>query len=581
MNDRKHYERRMSALQQERQSWESHWRDLSDYILPRRGRFMGFGNKQNGQPNRGDKINSKIIDSTATFALNTLSSGMMSGITSPARPWFRLVTGDPAMMEFGPVKEWLSSVETTLRRVFATSNIYNCLQSTYEELGLFGTAALFVEEDYNDIVRGYPFTCGEYFVANSPRLAVDSIYRSFQLTVSQVVGRFGIEKCSQHVKAAYDRGDYDQWVTVCHAVEPNPHKLGVVPEFAGRRGSASPYIPADRKAFISCYWEQNSTDKGSFLSIGGYDEFPVMAPRWHLTGSDSWGRSPAMDALGDVKQLQHMEKTAAHAIDLMVKPPMQAPSALKNQPATILPGGITYVDAMSQGQGLRPTFEVNPRLNEFAMKEGEVRDRINRAFYADLFLMMAQSDRRQVTAREIDERHEEKMLALGPVLERLQNELLGPLIDRTFNILVRNSQAGWQGLTDKMVLPPPPPEMKGMDLKVDYISILAQAQKAVGTVGLERVAGFVGNLAAANPEVLDKFDMDQAVDEYGEMLGVSPRVIRSDVKVEALRQGRAKQQQAMQQAQAGMTAVQGAKVLSDVDTGQKNALTDILGMRVA
>tara|TARA_R110002050_G_scaffold247646_1_gene385409 strand:- start:782 stop:1459 length:678 start_codon:yes stop_codon:yes gene_type:complete len=216
--------------------------------------------------------------------------------------------------------------------------------------------------------------------------------------------------------------------------------------------------------------------------------------------------------------------------------------------------------------GFRPTYEVNPRLGELQQDIAETQYRIQQGFYADLFQMMTQSDRRQITAREIDERHEEKLLMLGPVLERLHTELLNPLIDRTFNIMARND-----------LLPPAPEELGGVTLKVEYISVMAQAQKAIGTGAIERLAGFVGNMAATKPDVLDKFDADQSVDEYAEMLGVPPKIVVPDDVVQQMRQARQEQMEQQQMMEQASMGAQAAKVMSDADTGGENILTDIIG----
>jgi len=548
------YFRRWTDIKDERSTFFGHWQELSEYILPRRGRFL------TSKRNDGSKKNAKIIDSTGTMAVRTLSAGMMSGITSPARPWFRLATPESALMEQSEVKQWLYGVEKKMRDIFSRSNLYNSLQTTYEELAVFGTGAMLINEDHDDVIRCYPFTVGEYGLALSSRLSVDTFYREFQLTVAQVVEQFGYENCSDPVQSLYKTGQLDKWVEIMHVIEPN---------------SARQYNMKDNlnMPYHSCYLEKASKNERK-LSSSGYEEFPVLAPRWHVTGVDIYGRSPAMDVLGDVKALQIEQKRKAQGIDKMVNPPLQAPSSLRGQTATVLPGGVTYVDTMQGTQGgFRPTYEVNPRLAELQQDIAETQRRISQGFYSDLFQMLTMSDRRQITAREIDERHEEKLLMLGPVLERLHTELLDPLIDRTFNIMVRND-----------LLPPPPEELGGVTLKVEYISVMAQAQKAIGTGAIERLAGFVGNMAAAKPEVLDKFDADQSVDEYAEMIGVPPRIVVPDDVVQQIREERAQmeqQQMAMEQAnQVAQTAnvgAQAAKVMSDTDTGGDNLLNNIVG----
>jgi hypothetical protein len=541
------YMRRWTDIKDERSTFFGHWEELSDYILPRRGRFL------TSKRNDGSKKNSKIIDSTGSMAVRTLSAGMMSGITSPARPWFRLATPEAALMEQSEVKQWLYSVEKKMRDIFSRSNLYNSLQTVYEELAVFGTGAMLISEDFDDVIRCYPFTVGEYGLAQSHRLQIDTFYREFQLSVAQIVEQFGIENCSDPVQSMFKTGQLDKWVEVMHIIEPNTAR-----QYNMKDNQNMPYH--------SCYVEKASKNERK-LSDKGFEEFPVLAPRWHVTGVDIYGRSPGMDVLGDVKALQIEQKRKAQGIDKMVNPPLQAPSSLRGQSATVLPGGVTYVDTMQGTQGgFRPTYEVNPRLAELQQDIGETQYRIRQGFYSDLFQMMTQSDRRQITAREIDERHEEKLLMLGPVLERLHTELLNPLIDRTFNIMARND-----------LLPPAPEELGGVTLKVEYISVMAQAQKAIGTGAIERLAGFVGNMAAAKPDVLDKFDADQSVDEYAEMLGVPPKIVVPDDIVQQIREERAAQVQQQQMMEQVNQGAQAAKVMSDADTGGDNILSDIIG----
>lgn len=540
------YRRRWSTMKKERATFFGHWQELSEYIVPRRGRFLST------DVNKGTKKNNKIIDSTATMALRTLSAGMMSGITSPARPWFRLGTPDPGLMEIAEVKQWLFQVEKRMRDVFSRSNLYNSLQTVYEEMGVFGTGAILIEEDAEDVIRCYPFTAGEYAIALSDRLEINSFYREFRLTVGQVVEWFGLDNCSDSVRSQWKNSNFDHWIDVLHILEPNVN--------AQQGMSDNLNMP-----YVSAYMEQGQSSR--FLSESGYEEFPVMAPRWHINGADIYGRSPGMDVLGDVKALQVEQKRKAQGIDKMVNPPMQAPHSLRGQPASVLPGGVTYVDQVQGNQGgLRPIYEVNPRLADLQQDIAETQDRIRQGFYADLFQMLTMTNRRQITAREIDERHEEKLLMLGPVLERLHSELLDPLVDRTFNIMLRNG-----------LVPPPPELLQGMDLKVEYISILAQAQRVVGTGAIERLAGFVGNLAQANPEALDKLDMDQSIDEYAEMLGVPPKMVLPDDEVQRIRAARAQQQQAMARQQQMAQGAESAKTLSQTDTSSENLLTQVLG----
>lgn len=557
---RQHVETRLEALRGERGSWMPHWAELAEHLLPRRGRFLAAeGAGGTARPNQGGKRNGRIVNGTGTIALRTLQSGLSAGVTSPARPWFKLTTPDPELAEWQPVKLWLEEVERLMQAVFDRSNLYPVLQAQYEELGCFGTAVLAVFEDPEDVIRVRGFTAGEYMVAQDHKGRVDCFYREYAMTVAQLVEQFGLKAVSATVRGLWDRGAYDQWVEVVHAVEPNLPLPGVE--------------PASDKPWRSLYFEKGQSGQRA-LAERGFEEFPLMAPRWHLASGDIYGRSPAMDALGDVKQLQNEEKRKAEAIEKLVRPPMIAPTSLQKRAASILPGSITYVDVQQGQAGFQPAYQFDPQIQPLMLDIEKLEARINRAFYADLFLMMVESDRRQMTATEVVERHEEKLLALGPVLERLHKDLLRPLIDRSFAILARGG-----------LLPPAPEELQGRELEVAFVSLLAQAQKAVDSGSIERLAGFVGRLAQANPEALDKLDFDQAVELYGARLSVPPSLVRGAEEVAALRAARRRQAQlaaAAEAVQLAGAAAEGAKTLAETPTGGDSLLDGLLdGLRGA
>ena len=545
------FNNRLSTLKTERSEWDGHWKELNDYIQPRTSRFFS------SDRNKGGKVNQRIIDSTAGFALGTFMSGMMAGTTSPARPWFQLATFDPDLKEFKPVKTWLYQVAAALREVFSKSNIYNTFPLAYRDLGLYGTSSFSLLPDWEKVIRCYSFPVGSYCLATSPRGEVDTCIREYSYTVRQLVDKFGRDNCSGQVRTAYDTGKYDQWVDVVHVVTPRMER---------EQGKKD----AKNKPFLSC-WFEKSSDDGSFLLESGYDDFPVMSPRWDVLGEDVYGHSPAMEVLGDVKQLQLEQKRKIEAIDKMVNPPMVADVMLKNERTSLLPGDVTYISGLAQssGGGFRPVYEINPRIQELMLDIKETQERIKRAFYADLMLMFATSDNTQMTAREVEERHQEKLLVLGPYMERLNNELFDKVITRTFTVM-----------NERGMIPPPPMELQGQELKVEYISMMAQAQKLIGLSGLERLVGFVGNVAAAAPDSLDKLDIDQCIDEYADMVGSPPRAVRSDDEVVQIREQRAKAQQAQQLAalaQPMAQAAQGAKALSETDVTDVNALTRLIG----
>lgn len=543
--ERDKYFTRWGQLKSERASWIAHWKEISDFLLPRSGRFFVQDR------DKGWRRNNNIYDSTGTRALRVLAAGMMSGMTSPARPWFRLTTNNPDLDQAGNVKVWLSQVQRMMLDVFQKSNTYRALHSMYEELGSFGTAASLILPDFNNVIHHYPLTCGEYAIATNYKGEVCTLYREFQKTVGEIVKEFGIDNVSASVKSMYDRGSLDQWITLVHAIEP-------------REDRDPKLINSKNMAWSSVYFELNG-EKGKYLRESGFKKFPAVVPRWATAGGDIYGNSPGMESLGDIKQLQQEQLRKSQGIDYKTKPPLQVPNSMKNREIETLPGGISFYDPTSQAGGIRTAFDVNIDLSHLLADIQDVRQRINGSFYADLFLMLANNTDQTMTATEVAERHEEKLLMLGPVLERLQNELLDPLIDITFNNML---EAG--------ILPPPPDELQGMDINVEFVSMLAQAQRAVGTNSIDRFVNSLGMVAQFKPDVLDKLDADKWADTYADMLGVDPELVVPQDKVEEVRQQRAQAQQQQAQMEQINQASQAAKNLGSTPTGGNNALTDVI-----
>lgn len=536
INKRQRMLARKSALWSERSSWITHWREVSEYQQPRAGRFVVTDR------NKGDKRANSILDNTAVFGSRTLAAGMMSGMTSPARPWFRLEIQDKELMESGAVKAWLHDSASLLRAIFSSSNTYRSLHTLYEELALFGTAATIVLPDFDNVIHHYPLTIGEYALGTNYKGEVNTLCREFQMQVGQMVEQFGKENVSETVLNLFNRGQVDQWVDVVHLIQPRTER-----EYGKR--------DAKNMRFSSCYMEPGKDNNDKFLSESGFEKFPALTPRWVVTGNDIYGTSPGMECLGDVKQLQHQQLRKGQAIDYQVNPPLQVPTKYKESAKARLPGGVFYVDSMGQNSGIKSAFEVNLNLQHLREDIVDVRDRIRTSYYADLFMMLANDTRSGITATEVAERHEEKLLMLGPVLERLQNELLSPMIDMAFDYA---NKAG--------ILPPPPRELEGTELKVEFISVLAQAQRAVAASGVDRLLGTVGNLAQFKPEVLDKIDFDQVVDDYGDMYGVNPKIVIPDDKVAEIRAQRAQAAQAAQAAAAMPQMVESAKTAGEINT---------------
>jgi hypothetical protein len=523
---------RWAALKTERSSYDSHYQILAKNVLPRSSRFVTTDRNQ-----RGGQQHNSIIDSTATRALRTLGAGMMSGMTSPARPWFTLRTPDPELNKNVSVREWLQTVTDLMLRIFSKSNTYNALHSIYRELGLYGTAANFVSSDFDSVIHNYTATVGEYALATDNRMIVDTIYRELEITIDQAVGWFGENALTPQRQVAYASGKGDQTMDILHIVEP--------------RRDRDPSKRDNRNMPFRSLYIETAGAENAILQEGGFRQFPAMCPRWDVTSNDTYGSSPGMEALGDILQLQQEQFDKAKAIAYKANPPLQVPTSMRERDADLLPGGISYYDGSGPGSGIRTAFEVNLEIDHLMQDIADVRQRINAAFYADIFLMLANSTDSNMTATEVAERHEEKLLMLGPVLERLHKELLQPLIDATF---ARIMETG--------IAPPPPEELHGMDIQIEFVSILAQAQRAIGVNATDRFVANLGSIAAIKPNILDRFNEDGWVEHYSDVLGVDASLVVPMEKALFIREQRAKAQAAQEQLAAANAAA---------DTAQKGA----------
>lgn len=538
--------------------WRDHYKDLSENVQPRLGRYL------TNDTNKGYKYNTKILDGSGTVSLRTLAHGMMTGITSPARPWFKLTISNKSMAERAAVKDWLHNVTKLMATIFSKSNLYQVLPQLYEELVLFGTGAMGIFPDYEDVIRAVPYTAGSYAIGCDGNQRVRKFTRKERYTAAQVVEKYGFWNCSKAVQDQFLNGNYHAHVDITQVIMPNYHRDPMKDNNRNR-----PFLIATMED-STC---SDDTKLDSYLELSGFKSFPIMAPRWHVTGNDDFGRGPGMDALPDIKSLQVGQKRKMQTIDKNVQPPLLAHPRLKNTMISHIPGGVTFADMENNNATVRPTYQVQQNIRELLEDIQDTRRRIQQAFYADLFLMLAAEDK-TMTAREVAGRQEEKLLMLGPVMERINTELLNPLIDRTFEIMQE------AGLFAPGTPLEPPAELQGIELKVEFTSLLAQAQQIVETSRIERFSGFTGNLAAVNPEVLDKFNMDEAVDEYADLIMLPPRLVRTDEEVAAIRDNRAKAQQAAQAAQAAPQLAQSAALLSKADTGSNNLLGRLLGPTV-
>lgn len=533
----------ITQLQRERYPFWTLWRELADYFLPKRYVWLQSDKERRVR----NAKNPFILDSTGTKAARVLASGMMNGITSPSRPWFKLrVPGFDD--EGGAVTIWADEVARRMMRVMGESNFYNSMAVLYLDLAVFGSASNLIYEDDQTVIRCFNPALGEFYLGQDHRLGVNMFAREFCQTACQIVEWFGEENVSDTVKGYYKStsGQELTEVSLVHLIEPNKNNA-VPPKFK----------------FVETYWEKGVPGNG-VLAQRGLNELPGIFPRWELTANDAYGTSPGMDALPDVIQLQLETKRKAQGLDKMINPPIVADIQLQHRPTALMPNGITYV-AGANNAGVKPLYTINAPIQEMTQDIRDVQIRIRETFFNDLFQMISQLETVR-SATEIDARREEKLVLLGSVLERFENEALDPAINRIFSIMQRRN-----------MLPPAPEEIENQPIEIQYVSILATAQQALSAAPTERWLALIGNIVGVAPEVAKVPDWDEVIRNYGLDIGVAAKNMRPREEVQEEAEGEKADAAAAQAGEAGLAAVQAGKLLSETDVGGgANALQQLL-----
>jgi len=508
----------LSRLMEKRSNWENHWQEVSDYMLPRKAEIT----KERA---RGDKRHTQIFDATAIHALELLAASLHGMLTSSANKWFSLRFKETELNSMDEAKEWLEDATSRMYDVIAKSNFQQEIFECYHDLIAFGTACLMIEEDQDDVLLFSARHIKELYIQENKKGYVDTVYRRFKMPAQAVADKFGIENISKEIINKVQKTPFDD-VELVHVVRPrydfDPQKL-------------------DKKnmPFQSIYFEYGS---GHIIKIGGFKENPYVIPRYLKASTEVYGRSPGMNALSDVKVLNRMCENSLKAAAKQIDPPLLIPDDGMLAPIRMSPGSINYYRSGSRDR-IEP-LNINANNATTLNSENQRREAIVKMFHVDQLVI---SENRNMTATEVIQRQEEKMRILGPVLGRLQSELLSPLIIRIFNIMLRN------GLFMQA-----PDILRSQELNIEYVSPMALAQRSQELQSIIRGLELFGSLAQTMP-VMDYIDENGLIKQVIEILGLPAKMIKSDSQVQQIREERAAEQQQQMEMQQQMAESQMAK----------------------
>lgn len=523
--------KRHERLKSERSIWDSHWQELAERIWPDRALFT----TRDRTP--GEKRTERMFDATAALALTRFAAAMESMLTPRTAKWHKLRVADDDLNQSPAVQRYLDEVTNILFRVrySARANFASQMHEAYMSLGSFGTGGMLVEDMLGNGIRYKSIDLANLYFCENRHGIIDTAHREFKYTARQAMQQFDPARLPKKIVEAAER-DPEQKFDFIHCVRPNEERK------RGERGFRG-------MAFASSYVCLESRD---IVEEGGYRTMPYALGRYITTPGETYGRSPAMLVLPDIKMLNEMKKTIIRSAHLAVSPPllMQEDGAL--QAFDLRPNALNFGGVDERGQPLVHALKVEGRL-DIGMEMLEQQQRvINDAFLVTLFQILV--DQPNMTATEAMLRAQEKGALLAPTMGRQQSEMLGPLIERELDIL---AHAG--------MLPEMPQELieLGGDVEIEYVSPLNRAQRAEDGVAILRTLESIAPLAQIDPSVMMAFDLAKAARELADINGMPAKILRSEDEIEEMQGQQAQAAEAAQLLQAAPVAAQTAKTLAE------------------
>lgn len=541
----------LQSLKTERSGWERYWLDVKRYFSPGRGRQITGINS--GEANAGWSDEHFRLNGEASRALDILASGIQSGLTSKSRQWFQLENPDPVIGSDHDVRVWYGEVQEVLENIFRASNIYSAFLDCYYEMAAFGQACISIQSHPSKVISARCHTCGTYYLSSNSLQEIDTVFYTEWMTAEQMIERYGRDACGDAVVRLAERNIKDEKIEVVCCVTRRPEAYGIPVR--------SPRLPVGSCHFVGGASRVGAVSSaGGILKIGGFRSFPFFTPRWSTIDNDVYGWAPTRDIMGDVKMLQRMESDKLKGLGKIVSPPMRMPPSLERRGLNMERAAVNIVSEMS-ADAVAPLYTVGMEIQQLQQAIEMTKQSIKDGLYNGLFLALLMQDNPQMTATEVNARQSEKLLMLGPVLERIHYELLDPLIVRVYQMA---EEAG--------MIPPPPERLRGSETQIEYVSILSQAQKAVGVARIEQSLQFLGGLVQMAPEVRHLVDFYKLYKKYNRQIGVREDVFRSEEeynKIVAQEQEAATQQQQVQNLEP---LARSAEALSKIDNADVGSL---------
>lgn len=532
---KKHVKKVLKGLEGARKEEEGDWHQIAD--------FSGFGEipsiSKTVKGNERPKMR-QLIDSYPILAFRTIEGGMYSGLSSPNRPWLRFGFLDDELHDYQPARMYLDQLTAIILRMFDASNFYQIARQTYRGMARFGPAAGIMTEHWKEIAPSMALPIGSFWLGMNDAFKVDHMARDCPMTVDQLVkgyvrkpnGDADWSKVSPRIKEFWDKGDYQNIVKCRQLIEPSA-----------------------KGKFQSTIWDEQDDREDALLEASNYNEQPFWGPRWDVSGPSLYGRGLGHDCLADMRELHMQARSKRELTDHLRKPATYGPA----QDVDMRPGSHTYIADMSSMTKIEAIYKPDPAAMLQVREDiADIKHTLDRLTYADLF--MAITNMPGVQPRNIEEiikRDEEKLTQIGPVVEMVNDDFLPIAVERMIGIARRGN-----------LLPQAPEELQGRELKIEFVSVLAMAQKMLGLSSTERFVGFVGSLGSVfGEQVYDNVNPDKLVGDYADRVGVPAETVNNEQAVSEIRNKReqaAQMEQMATMAGPARDATQAAKNIADM-----------------
>lgn len=494
---------RLTAL---RTTTETYWQDVSDYELPKRDflitRFPG------------QRRMNQVYDTIGIDCVEKLASNLQSSLTNQTQRWFGITTHNPQQTSDSSYA-WLSHAEDMIYRDFSSgqSKFYTNISEVYLDIVAFGMGVMYVDRMQGQF-RFMAQQLRNCYVDENVFGVIDTLFRKMHMTPQRMKEFFS---GSNGADLSYlERMDNRMKIEIVHAVHPNPDSV--------------------KFPFKSCYFDV--TNK-KILREGGYHDFPYICPRFSKRAAEIYGYGPGMAALPVVRMLNRIAEVTIRGAQKMVDPVIIAPDDGLIGPKRIDPGAILYYrpdGKPPEALQLGGNPQINVQISEY------YRSQCRDLFYLDAF-QLPQDRKTEMTKYEVQTRKGENLQQLGPMVARLTDELHTPLLSRMYGLYIQDN-----------LLPPPPAQLRGGRIKLQYMTPFSQALKAVEENPISQLLNYFKEIGALDPTIaasaMQNFDMDAITRGTArDIYSVKPEYIKSTQAVAGMRQQQEKQQQSQQQAQ--------------------------------